>query len=143
MQLTRFTDYSLRMLIFLALEPERMGRIEEISESYGISKAHLMKVARELGREGFVEPVRGRGGGLLLAVPAEEIRIGDVVRRCEENLALVECFAEDGACTIDTACSLRRVLNEALEAFLAVLDDYTLADLLKKRRKLSRLLQIA
>jgi len=142
-QLTRYSDYSFRVLIYLALAPERLVTIEEISQRYGISKAHLMKVVHQLGRDGFLETVRGRNGGLRLGRRPEEIRVGDVVRATEENLALVECFeAGGGECTIVSACGLRPVLHEALAAFLAVLDRYTLADLIARRRKpLSRLLQ--
>jgi Rrf2 family nitric oxide-sensitive transcriptional repressor len=136
MQLTRFTDYSLRVLIFLAVEPDRRATIDEIAGAYGISKAHLMKVVHELGARGWVETVRGRGGGLQLARAPEEIRVGAVVRATEENLALVECFAPaTSACAIESACGLRAVLDEALAAFLAVLDDYTLADLIARRRR--------
>jgi Rrf2 family nitric oxide-sensitive transcriptional repressor len=142
-QLTRYTDYSLRVLMYLALAPERLVTIEEIARRYGISRAHLMKVAHELGLRGLVAPVRGRRGGLRLARPPEEIRVGDVVRGAEENLALVECFApESSECAIEPACGLRVALHEALGAFLAVLDGYTLADLVARRRgPLLRLLE--
>jgi len=143
MQLTRYSDYALRVLIYVGLDPDGLVTIDEIAASYGISKAHLMKVVHQLGRDGFLETVRGRNGGLRLGRRPEEIRVGDVVRATEENLALVECFeAGGGECTIVSACGLRPVLHEALAAFLAVLDRYTLADLIARRRKpLSRLLQ--
>jgi Rrf2 family nitric oxide-sensitive transcriptional repressor len=135
-QLTRYTDYSLRVLIYLAVEPDRRATIDEIASAYDISKAHLMKVVHELGRRGWVETVRGRGGGLQLARPADEIAVGEVVRATEENLALVECFdPATSACAIERACGLRAVLDEALAAFLAVLDGYTLADLVARRRR--------
>jgi Rrf2 family nitric oxide-sensitive transcriptional repressor len=142
-QLTRYSDYSLRVLIYLAVEPNRLVTIEEIARSYGISKAHLMKVVHQLGLRGDVETVRGRGGGLRLARRPEEIRVGDVVRSTEENMALVECFEPGSSqCVIEPACGLRSVLREALAAFLAVLDRYTLADLVARRRKpLARLLE--
>jgi Rrf2 family transcriptional regulator, nitric oxide-sensitive transcriptional repressor len=141
-QLTLYSDYSLRVLIYLAVAPERIATIEEIARSYDISKAHLTKVAHQLGRRGYVETLRGRGGGLRLARPPQEIGVGQVVRAMEENLALVECFdPARSRCAIQTACGLRPVLDEALGAFLAVLDRYTLADLVARRRRpLARLL---
>jgi len=142
-QLTRYSDYSLRVLIYLALDPERLVTIEEIARSYDISEAHLMKVVHQLGLRGYVETVRGRGGGLRLRRPAEEIGVGDVVRATEGNLALVDCFdPASRRCVIQPACGLRPVFDEALGAFLAVLDGYTLADLVARRRKsLLRLLE--
>jgi len=135
-QLTRYSDYSLRVLIYLALAPNRLVTIEDIARSYGISKAHLMKVVHQLGLAGYVETVRGRGGGLRLARPAEEIRVGEVVRSTEESMALAECFeAGTGQCAIEPVCGLRSVLHEALAAFLAVLDRYTIEDLVARRRK--------
>lgn len=145
MQLTRYSDYSLRVLIYLAVRPERLATIEEISAAYEISRAHLMKVVHQLGRGGFVETLRGRGGGLQLARPAEEIGIGDVVRFTEDRLKLVECFdVATSSCRIEKACGLRSVLAEALEAFIDTLDRYTLADLINRRRTaLERILEIA
>ncbi len=135
MQLTRYSDYSVRVLIYLALDPERLVTIEEIAQRYDISKAHLMKVVHQLGLRGYVETLRGRGGGLRLARRPDEIRLGDVLRATEENLDLVECFdAARSRCAIEGACGLRSVLHEALAAFLAVLDDYTIADLVARRR---------
>ncbi|MGH7287001.1 MAG: Rrf2 family transcriptional regulator [Myxococcota bacterium] len=143
MQLTRYSDYSLRVLIYLALDPERLVTIEDIARSYDISRAHLMKVVHQLGLRGYVETVRGRGGGLRLARRPDDIRIGEVVRSTEENLNLVECFdPASSRCVIEPACGLRQVLHEALAAFLAVLDRYTLADLVARRRSpLARLLE--
>jgi Rrf2 family nitric oxide-sensitive transcriptional repressor len=143
-QLTLYSDYSLRTLIHLAVAPDRWVTIDEIARAYGISKAHLMKVAHQLGVSGWIETARGRGGGLRLAREPREIGIGDVIRTTEENLDLVECFAPDGNCPITPACGLRPVLGEALAAFLAVLDRYTLADLVERKRKpLARLLAIS
>jgi Rrf2 family nitric oxide-sensitive transcriptional repressor len=143
-QLTRYSDYSLRVLTYLAVDPDRLVTIESIAQSYDISKAHLMKVVHQLGLGGYLETVRGRGGGLRLARRPEEIRIGDVVRATEGNMALVECFdPASSQCVIEPVCGLRSVLNEALTAFLTVLDGYTLADLVARRRKpLSRLLEV-
>ena len=143
MQLTRYSDYSLRVLMYLAARTESLATIEEIATAYDISQGHVMKVIRGLVAEGFVESLRGRGGGVRLALPPEEIVLGDVVRATEENLALVECFSESSRCRIERACGLQGVLGEALDAFLGVLDDYTLADILGNRSRLSKLLQIA
>jgi Rrf2 family nitric oxide-sensitive transcriptional repressor len=129
MRLTVYSDYALRSLIYIGLNEPRQARIAEISRAYGISENHLVKVVHHLGRIGLVKTSRGRGGGLHLARPADEIVIGEVVRRTEEDLALVECFA-NGDCAITGACQLRGILGEALAAFLAVLDRYTLADLI-------------
>jgi len=142
MQMTRFTDYSLRVLMYLAVRPERTGRIEEIAETYGISRGHVRKVVRQLGALGFVSTIRGRGGGVRLAQPAARIGVGDVVRRTEENLALVDCFRGDGRCVIEPACGLQGAFDEALAAFLASLDRYTLADLIRQPRKMAKLLEI-
>ncbi|TDR89664.1 RrF2 family transcriptional regulator [Enterovirga rhinocerotis] len=129
MRLTRYTDYALRALMYVALREPQQSSIAEIARAYGISESHLTKVVHQLGRLGLVKTIRGRGGGLRLARPSAEINIGAVVRATEDDLALVECFA-GGACAITAPCRLRRVLGEALSAFLTVLDRYTLADLI-------------
>jgi Rrf2 family nitric oxide-sensitive transcriptional repressor len=134
MQLTRYTDYSLRVLIHLAVHRNELATIEEIARAYGISKAHLTKIVHQLGLAGDVETVRGRGGGLRLARPPEQIRIGEVVRRMEA-MSLVECFdAKTSRCRIEPVCGLRAALRHALEAFLDTLDGYTLSDLVERRR---------
>ncbi len=132
MQLSKFTDYSLRVLIFLGSKGETRSTIEEIAESYAISKEHLRKVVHHLALSGVVESKRGRGGGLRLARPPAEISIGEVVRQSEENFALVECFApeDEQPCKISGTCRFAWMLHEALTAFLEVLDRYTLADIL-------------
>ena len=136
MQLTRYSDYGLRVLIYLAVKTDGLATIEEISDAYAISKAHLMKLVHEMGQAGLLETVRGRGGGIRLARPPEEIRIGDVVRQTEGKMELVECFGpEKSHCRIEAVCGLRPVLEEALSAFLGVLDQYTLADIVSRRRK--------
>ena len=120
MRLTRYTDYALRTLLYLGANEPRQSSIAEIARAYGISENHLTKVVHQLGRLGLVRTIRGRGGGLRLALSPGEIVVGAVVRQTEEDLALVECFGE-GACAITPACRLRRALAEALAAFLAVL----------------------
>ena len=129
MRLTRYTDYALRTLIYVGLREPRQSSIAEIAAAYGISESHLTKVVHQLGRLGLIQTIRGRGGGLRHAKAPAEIVVGAVVRQTEDDLALVDCFAGVG-CAITAPCRLRRVLGEALAAFLAVLDRTTLADLL-------------
>lgn len=132
MRLTLHTDYALRLLMFLAIEPDRLQTIEAIAERYRISRNHLMKVAQTLVQAGVVDSVRGRSGGLRLARPPEAINIGAVVRATEDGFTIVECFDPEGnTCVIAPACSLRGPLEQALAAFLAVLDRYTLADFVR------------
>ncbi len=145
MRLTQHTDYSLRVLIYLACNPERLSTIQDISEAYGISRNHLMKVVRELASKGYVASTRGAGGGIRLGREPGDIRIGDVVRDMEPDLALVECFRPENACVITPACLLPRMLQQAADAFLQSLDGHTLAELLPARRvrELQALLHIA
>lgn len=144
MRLTAFTDFSLRVLMYLALRPAARPTIGEIAGAYAISKNHLMKVVHDLGGAGYVDAVRGKNGGLRLARPAREIVIGEVVRRTEPDMNLVPCFeAGEGACAIAPACKLRRALLEARAAFLQVLDGYTLADLTENATALDALLAAA
>lgn len=128
MKLTRYTDYALRVLIFLAGRDEGLASIRQIADAYGISQNHLMKIVQDLGHAGFVETVRGRRGGLRLPRPAGLITIGSVVRHTEGNGALVDC----STCLIAPACGLPAILSEATEAFMATLDRYTLADVAKR-----------
>ena len=133
MRLTQYTDYSLRVLIFLGLRSDRRCTIREISEAYGISRNHLMKVVQQLVAEGYVESTRGVGGGLMLAHAPERLGIGDVVRAMEPDMGLVECMRQNNECVITDACRLHGMLIEARDAFLSVLDRYTLADILDPR----------
>jgi Rrf2 family transcriptional regulator, nitric oxide-sensitive transcriptional repressor len=142
MRLTTLTDYSLRMLIHLAIRPGGRATIAEVAQAYGISQNHLMKVAHLLGQAGHVTTLRGRGGGLALARPAAEITVGDVVRRIEPDMALVPCFGT-ASCAILPACRLKHRLHAAREAFLAVLDATTVADLAQPEAELRSLLGIA
>lgn len=129
MKLTLFTDYAMRTLLYLGARPERLCSIGEVAQAYRISQNHLMKVVVELVRSGHVESVRGRSGGIRLGMLPEEINVGAVVRHTEDGFDLVDC----GSCIVAPACGLTGVLKEALGAFMAVLDRYTLADLLAKR----------
>lgn len=142
MRLTTYTDYSLRVLIRLAVRPEELTTIAEIARVYGISEHHLMKVVHQLGMAGYIETVRGHGGGMRLAKKPADIGIGEVVRRTEPDLNLVECFRTPRTCTIEPACVLSGALAQALAAFLEVLDGYTLADLVKRPAPLAGLLEL-
>ena len=147
MRLTVYTDYALRLLMYLAVKDHGDGglaTIGEVAERYGISRNHLMKVAYQLGAAGYIETVRGRGGGLRLAMAASEIGLGDIVRQTEPDMALVPCFNPvDAPCTIRSCCVLRKALQKAGDAFLATLDEYSLGDLAKPRTPLRKLLAIA
>ncbi len=129
MRLTTLSDFSLRMLMYLACQPDRLCTISEIAAAYGISEAHLMKVTHQLGLQGFVETVRGKGGGLRLARPPADIGLGDVVRDTEPDFRLAECFADDSQCVLTGACRLQVALHGALGAFMNHLDGFTLADI--------------
>lgn len=131
MQLSKFSDYSLRVLIYLAGQPDKLSTIDEISTRYGISKDHLRKIVHNLVQSGWVDSKRGRTGGLSLASNPADISIGKVVRSTEENLAIVECFnADTDTCQISGVCRLSGMLDEALHAFFNVLDKYTLDDII-------------
>ncbi|MDN5849043.1 MAG: Rrf2 family transcriptional regulator [Nitrococcus sp.] len=142
MRITSFTDYSLRVLIYLSLKGSELTTISEIAERYTISRNHLMKVVYELGRLGYVETVRGKHGGMRLRHAPGHINVGEVVRRMENNLSLVECFGTENSCRLTPACVLHGILAEALQTFLAVLDRYSLADLLRPKHELATLLSI-
>lgn len=132
MRLTNYTDYSLRVLIYLAVKPNGdKSTITEITEAYQISRNHLTKVIHQLGQIGLIETTRGRGGGIVLAKTPADIKIGNVVRETEEDFRIVECFGPCNQCVITPACELKHVLHEALAAYLAVLDKYTLEDIVK------------
>ncbi len=141
MRLTAFTDYSLRVLIYLAADPERRPTIGEIAQAFGVSEHHLVKVVHFLGRKGWLSNVRGRGGGLALAAAPESIVVGRVVRDTERVLAPTECLEPGGGnCRIARVCRLRGVMSEALDAFYGVLDRFTLRDLVQNRAPLARIL---
>ena len=141
MQMTQFSDYAVRTLMYCALKPGQVCRVRDVAGAYGISEHHLMKVVQTLGQLGLIETLRGRGGGIRLARDPHDIVIGEVLRVTETNLNLVECF--DGGtntCPISPACRFKRALARALEAFFLVLDGYTLADFLIQPHELAALL---
>jgi Rrf2 family nitric oxide-sensitive transcriptional repressor len=141
MRLTTFSDYTLRTLVYLALHPHRFSTIGEIATAYGISANHLMKVVQTLAGSGDVTTLRGPHGGLRLARPAEDIRLGDVIRRTESDAALAACFGTPENCGIQAACVLTGILAKALAAFMEVLDSHTLADLVGQPNSLLALLE--
>lgn len=144
MRLTLQTDYALRMLIYLAIHQGRPCRVIDVAAEYGISRNHLLKVALKLGRLGYLTTARGRTGGIALGRPPEDISLGEVVRHMEDDFALMECIRRDGGlCVISPVCRLKGVVSKALEAFLAVFDGYTLADLAGNRSALVELLQMS
>lgn len=139
MQLKRYTDYSLRVLIYLAVHPEQIISINEIAEAYDISRNHLLKVVNGLMEQGLIKTYRGKSGGLQLAKAANKINVGEVVQFMEGNAQVINCH--EPLCPIVSACSLQRMLNEAHQAFYKSLKQYTLADLVRnKESKLVHLL---
>jgi Rrf2 family nitric oxide-sensitive transcriptional repressor len=144
MKLSFYSDYSLRLLMYLAVRPEALVTIQQVADVYRISKNHLTKVAYDLGRAGFLETVRGRNGGIRLGMKPADIGLGAVLRVTEPELGHVECFdAKTNGCAISGACRLKGVLSSARRAYFEVLDEYTLADLTHKHSALSRLLMPA
>jgi Rrf2 family nitric oxide-sensitive transcriptional repressor len=129
MRLTTFSDYALRVLMYAAASSDRLITIEETAKTYKISRTHLMKVVNILTRTGFLKAIRGRSGGFTLAKPPQAINLGAVIRATEPDFALVECFAPGNRCMISRCCHLPDIVNEALNAFIGVLDRYTLADI--------------
>jgi Rrf2 family transcriptional regulator, nitric oxide-sensitive transcriptional repressor len=142
MRLTFSTDYALRLLMLVGLEPDRLVTIEEVADRFHISKNHLMKVAYQLGQAEYLETVRGRNGGLRLGRAPDQIVVGEVVRTMEPDFAVVECEDPTGFCKIAPCCALRSAMREAVQAFLTKLDEYTLEDLLRPRSRLRQLLGV-
>lgn len=141
MRMTFHTDYALRMLIYAALRPDGACTVSDVAEAYGLSRNHLLKVAQRLRKLGFIETARGRSGGIRLARSPGAINVGALVRATEEDFSLVECMqGAGGHCAITPACRLRGMFGEALSAYLAVLDGYTLADIIRNKAALGPLL---
>ena len=140
MRLTLHTDFALRVLIQVGLNDSALTRISDIALSFDVSKNHLMKVVHDLGQKGYLHTVRGRNGGIRLMRKPRDINIGQVVRDTEDDLAVIGCLDHTGYCRIERVCVLRGALRSASDAFLQVLDNYTLADLIRPQRTLSSLL---
>jgi Rrf2 family nitric oxide-sensitive transcriptional repressor len=142
MRLTTFTDYCLRAVMYIALKDGELATIDEIADRYTINRNHLVKVIFRLGQLGYLDTVRGKGGGVRLAKDPARINLGTLIRATEDDLELVECFQQDCSCVIEPACVLRKALRQALDAFFKTLDGYTVADLLKPSQSLARLLAL-
>ena len=143
MRLTLHTDFALRVLIQVGLNDGKLTTIKDIAQTFDISRAHLMKVVNDLSQKGYLDTVRGRNGGIRLMRELRHINIGQVVRDTEDQLAVIGCLERRGYCCIERVCVLRGALRDATEAFLAVLDKYTLADLIKPQKALSSLLHVS
>lgn len=141
MKLTNYSDYALRILIYLGLKKEKLSTITEISDCYHISRNHVVKIVHHLGQLGYLDTARGKYGGIRLARAPEMINIGEVIRHTETSMDLVECFGEQNTCVICNSCVLRSIIAEALAAFMAVLDGYTLADLMIPKHQLQKQLK--
>ena len=130
MRLTDYTDYTLRVLMYCAANPDRLVTIAELAEHHGLSKNHLMKIVNDLARDGVIETTRGRGGGMRLLKPATQIVVGEIVRRTETDFRIVECFDEgSNACLLSPTCRLKRAFDSAMQAYFNELDGVTLADI--------------
>lgn len=137
MRLTLHTDYALRVLIQVGLREGELTTIKDIAASFDISKHHLTKIVNDLSQKGYLDTVRGRNGGIRLMRKPRDINVGQVVRDTEDRLDVIECLGHSGYCRIERACVLRTALRRATDAFLAVLDQHTLADLIKPQKALS------
>lgn len=134
MQLTIFTDYGLRSLMFLAAQPDRLCSVREIAEHYGISRNHLVKVVHRLAQLGYITSSKGKGGGIKLACDANKLKLGELVRKLEPNMQIVECFDQKtNTCKVISACRLKHFLHDANQAFVDTLNQHSLADAVKDR----------
>ena len=143
MKLSSFSDYSLRVLIYLGLQPDRLATVGEITAAFDLSRGHLMKVVHQLGKAGYLETVRGKGGGIRLGRTPEDIVLGQVIRHTEGLIELVECFSGESHCRIQPACRLRAILAEALGAMFRVLDAGNLGDLLRQPEGLESIIGLS
>lgn len=129
MQLTRFTDYGLRTLMYVAARAENSASVKEVAEHYGISRNHLVKVVHRLSQLGYIETTKGKGGGIKIAKDAEKLRLGDLIKQLEPNMNMVECFdAKTNTCRITGSCQLKHYLFEATQNFIDTMNRYTLAN---------------
>ncbi len=135
MRLTSFTDYSIRVLIFLAVSHNEQPTIREVAERFGLSRNHLMKVVHELSKRGYITALRGKNGGLRLNIAPADIKIGTLISELENDLALTECLGNNNQCILTHSCELKTILTEALQNFFTTLDKYTLEDILGGRRR--------
>jgi Rrf2 family nitric oxide-sensitive transcriptional repressor len=144
MKLSAYSDYAIRVLMQTALRSPQRITVAEVALTFGISRHHLVKVVHDLGRHGYLVTQRGIGGGFTLARAPEEIRLGDIIRLCEESETVIDCLdGENHLCRLLPACRLKGVLDEAATAFFAVMDSYTLADLMKHRPKMRAVLGLS
>lgn len=143
MRLSSFSDYSLRVLIYLAVKGENLSTVAEIADKYQISKNHLVKVVHNLSSIGMIESFKGKGGGILLTISPERINIGKLIKDLESDSKLVECFGEDGQCVIKPTCKLKGILKTAERRFYEALSEFTLADIVSNKQKLKESLSIS
>lgn len=144
MRVTKFTDYALRVLIYLACKPGgELTTISQLAEAYSISVHHVRVVVHKLGQAGYINGTQGKGGGIELAQRPDEILIGEVIRSTEKDFFIVECFNPEGKCAIVQACRLKHILGDALNAFIDTLDQYTLADITDNRHAIIRQIRVA
>ncbi len=144
MRVTKFTDYALRVLIYLACKPKgELTTISQLAEAYSISVHHVRVVVHKLGQAGYISSTPGKGGGVELALKPDEILIGEVIRSTEKDFFIVECFNPEGKCTIVKACRLKHILGDALNAFIDTLDQYTLADITDNRHEIVQHIKVA
>jgi Rrf2 family transcriptional regulator, nitric oxide-sensitive transcriptional repressor len=140
MQLTTFSDYTMRVMMYLGIQHGKLVTISDIAQAYKISENHLMKVVHHLAQRGYIETVRGKGGGLRLVLEPNTVNIGEMIRISEGETNLLPCLGPNGTCCIQSSCKLMGILREAQVALYSVLDKYTLADLLQQEESLSRIL---
>ncbi|TNE98626.1 MAG: Rrf2 family transcriptional regulator [Deltaproteobacteria bacterium] len=140
MRLATFTDYSLRVLIFLALKEDELSTVAEIADKYQISKNHLVKVVHKLSTLKIIDSFKGKGGGISLAISPEDINVGKIVRELEKDSLLLECFGSSSECKINPVCKMKAALRQAENNFYNTLEEYSLADLTTNQRQLSSIL---
>lgn len=139
MRLTRFTDYAMRVLFFMACKPNELVTVGQIAKTYDISQNHLVKVVQDLVRHGYVVSTKGRGGGMRLAIPPNQLNLGQIVRKFEPDMQLIDCIG----CHIHSACTLPGPLHKAVSAFIRVLDEYTLDDIVRTSPNMPALFEFA